>query len=77
MFCCVDRFWIKKNFEVDAKYEHNGIVVEKETSRKRIEAIPQETLQDSVCNFRERLEKCIQWEGCHQRDVHFFQNKFL
>lgn len=39
---------------------------------REIEAIPQETLQDSVCNFREFLEKCIQWEGYHQRDVNFF-----
>lgn len=63
---------LKLNFEVDAKCEHNGIFVVNKPPGREIKAIPQETLQDLVCNVRERLEKCIQWEGYHQRDVNFF-----
>lgn len=43
----------------------------KEVIRREIQAIPRAMLQDSVRNFRERLEKCVQSEGCHLRDVIF------
>ncbi|XP_011859527.1 PREDICTED: uncharacterized protein LOC105557015 [Vollenhovia emeryi] len=43
----------------------------KEAIRREIQAIPREMLQDSMRNFRERLETCVQSEGHHLRDVIF------
>lgn len=53
----------KHNFEVDAKCENNGIVHEKKPPGREIQAISQETLQDAMFNFRERLESCIRSKG--------------
>ena len=43
----------------------------KEAIQREIQAIPQHMLEDSMRNFRERLESCVQSQGHHLRDVIF------
>lgn len=39
--------------------------------RREIREIPRDMLQDAMRSFRERIEKCVQSEGRHLRDVIF------
>ena len=39
--------------------------------RKEIATVPQEMLVNVMQNFEERLQTCVQQEGCHLSDIIF------